>query len=373
MPKNYQKFSQRNKGKFNVVYQIIKTIIRVLLLLLLFHRITLTDFGDYGSAIDNKSKNIQEVKDIEQKFYNQKDLMIPAEVKLDEDLNSQLALKDVDPLEVVGKRQEIRMKAKEDILENLNKSNKGITYSKLDIEYDESQKEWKKRTKFQAFIRDPQRFIFIRPLHFFSEKTGIEKSNYALILDIFLKVLVFRLILNWINFPQESQGIPSFGEENEKLQNPYLPLDEQEKIRKKMWEGMKSMFFNLAMTVFFLWLISLHPFAFNRADSVYRKETGWYWWIPYLIIAIPSHLSTSYLWQKLPFREFLKKNILSSILWSIFPIFLIYILGSHTSIHGRTAEFGSYLYFFFGEMINLLINLVKIFFINYNKKVRKLA
>lgn len=141
MPKSYQKFFQRNKGKFNTVYQIIKTIIRVLLLLLLFHRITITDFGDYGSAIDNKSKNIQEVKDIEQKLYNQKDLMIPAEVKLDEDLNSQLALKDVDPLEVVGKRQEIRMKAKEDILENLNKSNKGITYSKLDIEYDESQKE----------------------------------------------------------------------------------------------------------------------------------------------------------------------------------------------------------------------------------------
>jgi hypothetical protein len=190
MPNYYKKESRNNslKEKLRFFYQFFKNTIRVLLLILLIHRAFFTKFGGYEDAI-KEAKTIREVKEAEQKLYDHEKLKTAHRVK--ESSPSSIDLEDINAMKIDGKIQESKESEKENILKNLKESEKGITYSKLNLEYED--KEWKERSKNQAFTRDPQRFIFIQPLQLLSEKLGFENN---LILDILLKVLVIRLLLN---------------------------------------------------------------------------------------------------------------------------------------------------------------------------------
>jgi hypothetical protein len=62
-----------------------------------------------------------------------------------------------------------------------------------------------------------------------------------------------------------------------KMQNPYLSVEEKEKIQEEISPLFKYMFFNGLMTVLFTVLPFIHPFFIDRTSAWYCKPAEWYY------------------------------------------------------------------------------------------------
>jgi hypothetical protein len=66
----------------------------------------------------------------------------------------------------------------------------------------------------------------------------------------------------------------------EKIRDPYLSVEEKEKLHEEASSLSQYLFFNGFMMVLFNFFLSLHPAFFDRTSwwfQVGASGTGWYW------------------------------------------------------------------------------------------------
>jgi hypothetical protein len=253
--------------------------------------------------------------------------------------------------EEVRKREleDVRQKVIENIQEELRRAELSIT--ELDIEFVAEGKKWEKRSWYMSLLCDMPRFFLIRPCQMISRKCGITTLVYGAFWDLLLKVLIMRLLLNWISYPPNVDF--SFAKPQEKTEPSDLASLEEERERAmQQLKSMKQIIFNTGMFLLLISFFSLHPFSFDRSNRFFSSQQTNFWWIIlYLAISIVSQFAVYKVCSKknISLVEYLKKN------W----IMMLLVLGFTCWFYLQPNRFADYLCALLSEIINILINLVK--------------
>ena len=246
--------------------------------------------------------------------------------------------------------ENVREKVIKNIQDELKRADLAIT--ELNIEFVEgADKAWKKRSWYRSMFYDMPRFFLIQPCQTISRQFGVMNLAYGVFWDLLLKVLIMRLLLNWISYPPNLDF--NFAKSQEKSEPTDLASLEEERERAmQQLAGMKQMIFNMGMFVLLINLFSLHPFTFDRSNSFFSsRQTNLPWMILYLVISLVSQFSIYKLYSKknISLVEYLRKSWMM-----IIPVFLL-----SCWFYLQPNRFADYLCALLSEIVNILINLVK--------------
>jgi hypothetical protein len=255
-------------------------------------------------------------------------------------------------------RQAELAKVSQEVIQNIqNELNRAeLSITDLDIELSKAEK-WEKRLWYTSAILDPIRFFLIQPCQAISKWSGI--VNWNLFWDLFLKVLLMRLLLNWISYPPRLDL--NLAKPRERSEPTDLAsLEEEKKLMMQQWEWMKQMFFNICMSVLLINFFSFHPYVIDRTKTFFGKSDKMIYWLAfYLVVSLLSQFATMMLYQKISFGNYLKNY------WWL-SIFLVFICAFY-----YTRGFGDYLIALMSEVANIFLSLIKKFFQSKKQIIKK--
>jgi len=258
------------------------------------------------------------------------------------------------------KLNSLREKVKNNIQENLEKNGLIIT------ELDDNSKEGLGK----AIWKDPQRYLFITPLQKVLRTVGIkeEKNQQFFLLDMLFKVLIMRLLIWLVSYPEGEDffGGSSLREAQEAQSNPYLTTEEKEAIMQRATGNIKYVLANFGFSFFFTFFMISHPFFFDQTNSTHAQKTGIFPWVIFSFLAICFSLTSyHFLHREKKFPNWSEVKIYWKKSWISFFISTLLSL-AFLSYFGRTQ--GSYLYSIFGEVVNFIINIIRLSFLRAKKK-----
>ncbi|RHZ37598.1 hypothetical protein [endosymbiont GvMRE of Glomus versiforme] len=247
-------------------------------------------------------------------------------------------------------RQEELKNVQEKTITNIKKEleRAKLAITDLNIEFT-NEKNWRKRSLHKSILLDPVRFFLIQPLQWISQNCGI--ISLGIFWDLLLKVLVMRLLLNWISYPPRLADL-DLAKPREKTEPIDLAsLEEEREIAKRQLEAMKQTFFNIAMSFLLITTFSLHPFAFDRSNPFFSgRKADFFWMLFYLVIFFFSQFIATLTYQKVSMWNYLRKS------W----LLIAFGFGMSCLFYAQVGRFGDYLFALLSEVINILISLVKI-------------
>ncbi|RHZ36555.1 hypothetical protein [endosymbiont GvMRE of Glomus versiforme] len=277
------------------------------------------------------------------------DSFSPEEQKINDDYGSARAYED----KADEYRQEELKNVQEKVIKNIQNELKraDLAITDLNIEFT-SERTWRKRSWQKSILLDPVRFFLIQPLQWISQNCGILSLSGGIFLDLLLKVLLMRLLLNWISYPPRLADLDLAKSREKSEPTDLASLEEEREIAKKQLEAMKQMFFNIAMSLLLITTFSLHPFAFDRSNHFFssRQVSFLPWMLFYLVIFFFSQFIATITYQKISMFNYLRKS------WLIIAVGF----GMSWVFYTQVGRFGDYLFALLSEVINILISLVKI-------------
>ena len=251
-------------------------------------------------------------------------------------------------------------KVRKEVIQNIQNEldRAGISITELNIELTK-ENEWVERPLHKSIILDPIRYFLIQPCQAISKLSGI--TSWGPFWDLLLKVLLMRLLLNWISYPPKLDL--NFAKPRERSEPADLAsLEEEKKLAMQQWEGFKQIIFNFFMSILLINFFSFHPYVIDRTNAFFGKSDKIIFWLAfYLVVALFSQFTTTMLYQKTSFKNYLQKNN-----WLINIVFLLLICSFY-----YTRGFGDYLIALMSEVVNIFLNLVKKIFQSNKPKVKK--
>lgn len=251
-------------------------------------------------------------------------------------------------------------KVRKEVIQNIQNelSRTKLSITELNIELTKEE-EWAERPWHKSMILDPIRFFLIQPCQAISKWTDI--VNWGPFWDLLLKVLLMRLLLNWISYPPKLDL--NFAKPRERSEPDDLAsLEEEKKFAMQQWEGFKQILFNLSMSLLLINFFSFHPYVIDRTNAFFGKSDKMIYWLAlYLVVSLLSQFTTAMLYQKFSLRNYLQNNS-----W----LFIIGMLGL-VCVFYYPRGFGDYLIALMSEVVNIFFNLIKKIFQSNKPTVKK--
>lgn len=239
----------------------------------------------------------------------------------------------------------VRKKVIENIHDKLQKAK--ITITELDIAYYADTKNWIKCSFISSLFRDPQRFFFIRPLQIISKTAGV---NLLPFWDMFLKVALIRLFVNWVSYAPAT-NLPEIST-NQEIPTDIYSLQEEKEMAKEQLKRLKEQLFNFAVFCLFFMSLFLHPYLFDKDNSLYSKDPNWMVFCFYLFTSLFSNYLNVRYYQELSFKEYFYAHQISAFLLPSVTILTVYLTYNN--------KFGYYLSFILSEITNIIFYSIKI-------------
>ena len=239
-------------------------------------------------------------------------------------------------------------KVRDEVIQNIQNelSRAELSITELNIELTKKE-EWKECPWYKSMGRDPIRFFLIQPCQAISNSSGI--ASLGPFWDLLLKVLLMRLLLNWISYPPKLDLNLKPREKSEPTD--LASLEEEKKLAMQQWEGFKQIIFNFLMSLLLVYFFSFHPYVIDRTNPFFGKSDKMIFWLAfYLIISLLSQFTTVNLYQKTSLKNYFQKNgnWFMTIGFLLIGCFFYY-----------SRAFGDFLIALMSEVVNIFLNLLK--------------
>lgn len=243
--------------------------------------------------------------------------------------------------------------AKEKTIENIQQQlkNNELIISELDDG----------RSGWESLTNDPLNFFLLTPLNKTSKGLGLTESLWG---EIIFKLIIVKLLYILVMFPQAT--LATMQENAEKLNNPYLSMEEKEQISQEFAPLGKFLIFNLTMWLLFMTFIFIHPSFVERSNPQFYKSTTFlFWFTPIIFASLLASISSEFLRQGRilkwgGIKNYLVKNWVGVFIIGPLGFFLIsFILGNFR---------GTYILIFLSIMVEFAINMIRVIFFRHKRR-----